>query len=292
MTRIKHKKRTNKKEQTKEILVVRDILKADTVAFLDTEYVTAQQKHGRPAKLVSIGLVICRGDFEEVDRYHSYIHMEGELHDKFRELTGITEKDLSQAPSYEKVMEQVGKWLDEHEVEHIFVWGPDKIVIQRDLMEYREGISKKLRKIVNHMLRMMKDIEIIYSRKLKLHSIGIANLKYLCGLDNEVLHDALSDAVDLKNVIRHMDTNGCPKYMVEAMRSYLTDKELYCRCRRFHEKWNNVPESLLEKSREVMAELGQLETMEAKALQDDMLAMCTGEDLIFPTLEEYIEQMV
>ena len=68
--------------------------------------------------------------------------MDGELHDKFRELTGITEKDLSHAPSYEKVMEQVGKKLDEHEVEHIFVWGPDKIVIQRDLVEYREMISK------------------------------------------------------------------------------------------------------------------------------------------------------
>lgn len=48
------------------------------------------------------------------------------------------------------------------------------------------------------MLRMMKDIEVIYSRKLKLRSIGIANLKYLCGLGNEVCHDALSDAIDLK----------------------------------------------------------------------------------------------
>lgn len=103
-------------------------------------------------------------------------------------------------------MEQVGKKLDEHEVEHIFVWGPDKIVIQRDLVEYREMISKKSRKIVNRILRMMKDIEVIYSRKLKLRSIGIANLKYLCGLGNEVCHDALSDAIDLKNVIRHMDT--------------------------------------------------------------------------------------
>ena len=285
---MKHKKRTYRKEQPKETLVVWDILKNETVAFLDTEYVTTQQKHGRPAKLVSVGMVICRGDFEEVDRFHSYIHMDGELHDKFRELTGITEKDLKYAPSYEKVMEQVGKKLDEHEVEHIFVWGPDKIVIQRDLVEYREMISKKSRKIVNRILRMMKDIEAIYSRKLKLRSIGIANLKYLCGLGNEVCHDALSDASDLKNVIRHMDTNGCPKYMVEAMRSYLADKELYCRCRRFHEKWDNVPESLLKKSQDVMQELEHMESMEAKALRDDMLAVCTGEDLSFPTLEEYI----
>ena len=64
---MKHKKRTYRKEQPKETLVVWDILKNETVAFLDTEYVTTQQKHGRPAKLVSVGMVICRGDFEEVD---------------------------------------------------------------------------------------------------------------------------------------------------------------------------------------------------------------------------------
>ena len=79
---MKHKKRTYRKEQPKETLVVWDILKNETVAFLDTEYVTTQQKYGRPAKLVSVGMVICRGDFEEVDRFHSYIHMDGELHDK------------------------------------------------------------------------------------------------------------------------------------------------------------------------------------------------------------------
>ena len=51
---MKHKKRTYRKEQPKETLVVWDILKNETVAFLDTEYVTTQQKHGRPAKLVSV----------------------------------------------------------------------------------------------------------------------------------------------------------------------------------------------------------------------------------------------
>jgi len=42
---MKHKKRTYRKEQPKETLVVWDILKNETVAFLDTEYVTTQQKH-------------------------------------------------------------------------------------------------------------------------------------------------------------------------------------------------------------------------------------------------------
>ena len=56
-----------------EIFSVRKILEEEMVAFLDTEYLTSQIKGGPPAKLVSIGLVICRKDFKEVDRFHSYI---------------------------------------------------------------------------------------------------------------------------------------------------------------------------------------------------------------------------
>ena len=102
----KYRKKTNRREQTKETLTVRDILKEETVAFLDTEFLTSQRKGGPPSKLVSIGFVICRKDFKEVERFHSYIYMEDELHNRFREVTGITEEDVLNAPDYELVMEE------------------------------------------------------------------------------------------------------------------------------------------------------------------------------------------
>ena len=39
-------------------------------------------------------MVICQENFEEVERFHSYIYNDEPLHDKFRELTGITEEEL------------------------------------------------------------------------------------------------------------------------------------------------------------------------------------------------------
>ena len=131
------------------------------------------------------------------------------------------------------------------------------------------------------MIRMIKDIEGIYSKKLKIHNIGIANLKLLCGLGSEVSHDALDDSIDLKEVVRYLDTKGCPDYMVQAMKTYLSDKELYCRYRRFHEKWDEVPGNLLEKSKELLLELEKINSMEAKALRDDIHVICTGKDTIF-----------
>lgn len=33
-----------------------------------------------------------------------------------------------------------------------------------------------------------------------------------------------------------------------------------------------------------------MDTVEARALRDDLLVMCTGEAMAFPTLEEYIQK--
>ena len=94
----------------------------------------------------------------------------------------------------------------------------------------------------------------------------------------------------MKEVVQYLDTKGCPDYMVQAMKTYLSDKELYCRYRRFHEKWDEVPENLLEKSKELLLELEKINSMEAKALRDDIHVICTGKDTIFPTPKEYLEQ--
>ena len=235
------------------------------VAFLDTEFLTSQIKGGPPAKLVSVGFVVCGKNFEEVTRFHSYIYAEDKLHDRFQEMTGIERKDLLSAPDYELVMEEVAEQLEAWEVSRIYVWGPDKYVIQRDLLEYRKDASKRTKKIVNRILRMIKDIEDIYSAKLDLQSAGIGSLKILCGLGTEVSHNALDDAVDLKNIIKHIDLEGCSEHMLRIMKKYTAEKEVYYRQRRFREKWEDVSEEIQEKTLGLLKELGKVDTVEARA---------------------------
>ena len=98
-------KNINKKQSTPNIA---EKLDNEMVAFLDTEFLTSQIKGGPPAKLVSVGFVVCGKNFEEVTRFHSYIYAEDKLHDRFQEMTRIERKDLLSAP--------------------------DKYVIQRDLL--------------------------------------------------------------------------------------------------------------------------------------------------------------
>ena len=101
-------KNINKKSFTQSTPNIAEKLDNKMVAFLDTEFLTSQIKGGPPAKLVSVGFVVCGKNFEEVTRFHSYIYAEDKLHDRFQEMTGIERKDLLSAP--------------------------DKYVIQRDLL--------------------------------------------------------------------------------------------------------------------------------------------------------------
>ena len=45
-----------------------------------------------------------------------------------------------------------------------------------------------------------------------------------------------------------------------------------------------------EKTLGLLKELGKVDTVEARALRDDLMVMCTGEAISFPTLEEYIRK--
>ena len=56
-------KNINKKQSTPNIA---EKLDNEMVAFLDTEFLTSQIKGGPPAKLVSVGFVVCGKNFEEV----------------------------------------------------------------------------------------------------------------------------------------------------------------------------------------------------------------------------------
>ncbi len=96
---------------------------------------------------------------------------------------------------------------------------------------------------MNRILRMIKDIEGTYSAKSWICKVqGIGSLKIICGLGTEVSHNALDDAVDLKNIIRHIDLKGCSEHMLQIMKKYTSEKEVYYRLRRFREKWDDVSE--------------------------------------------------
>ena len=97
-------KNINKKSFIQNTPNIAEKLDNEMEAFLDTEFLTTQVKRRPPAKLVSVGFVVCGKNFEEVTRFHSYIYAEDKLHDRFQEMTVIESIVLLCAPVYELVM--------------------------------------------------------------------------------------------------------------------------------------------------------------------------------------------
>ena len=77
MTKVRKKpkknitKNINKKSFIQNTPNIAEKLDNEMVAFLDTEFLTSQVKGGPPAKLVSVGFVVCGKDFSEDAYGHS-----------------------------------------------------------------------------------------------------------------------------------------------------------------------------------------------------------------------------
>ncbi len=63
----------SKEKNQKQFFKAADFLEEGRIAFLGFRICDVTEKGGPPAKLVSLGMVICRENFEEVERFHSYL---------------------------------------------------------------------------------------------------------------------------------------------------------------------------------------------------------------------------
>ena len=83
------------------------------------------KEHG--GELLSMGLVLCDKSFNLVRTYYSPIHpiYNARLTGYCKELTGLTQKEIDEAPSYEAVFQEIYLLLQEYPVKEIFTWGND-----------------------------------------------------------------------------------------------------------------------------------------------------------------------
>ena len=87
-----------------------------------------------------------------------------------------------------------------------------------------------------------------------------------------------------------MDIHGCPERAANVLRQYMKEKEIYYRYRRFQEKWEGISDEVLIKCNALMQELENVESMEARALKDDLHVIAIGEDAAFEELEVFFEK--
>lgn len=222
---------TKKKEQPQSTAH----FKGPNVAFLDAEYLSARFKKGSIEDVISVGFVITDPAHIELERYYSTVQLTRghKLTPLIIELTGLTDAELSKAPSYEDVMTDIIFLIKKYQVGKICVWGGDKSSFQRDLdgRTIEKGLKKDITKFINTFENIQKDVSLDITDGID-SGLSLADLKTICGLGGNVAHNALNDAEDMLECIRIIETDQM-KYDGVAAGEYKKFRGEYVKNRSF-----------------------------------------------------------
>lgn len=219
-------------------------------AFFDAEYTCFMEndtffdrEHG--GELLSVGLVICDRNFNLVRTYYSPIHplYNPRLTGYCRKLTGLTQKEIDEAPSYETVFQEMYLLLQEYPVREIFVWGNDSHTILHDMDKNHRSVPRRFRRLAGQLQDITRRLtKKIYGKGI---TISLSDMKYICGMEHSTAHNALEDAKDLYRITRCCLQGRYDKERAKKLEEYIQNRDTYHKYKRF--KRPLVPESPEEK---------------------------------------------
>lgn len=188
--------------------------------FMDLEFDSEKEY----TEILSIGAIRCDNDFNIIDNFYSLVRLSVReyINPYVKEMTNITEEKLQTAKSLKDVIFEFNKWVNKGEVRSIYVWGDaDRDVLLKSLKYH--GYYSEYRRLVESIV----DIQRITSRKLigfnSKKQLSLDTMKKVLGIDGEVMHHGLYDAIDLFKVFSKC-VNG--EYDISSVDKIISDMSL------------------------------------------------------------------
>ncbi|SDB25810.1 Exonuclease [Pseudobutyrivibrio sp. YE44] len=252
--------------------------KGKNQAFLDAEYLSMRFKKSSIEDVISIGVVITNPAHEELDRFYSTVQLTRghKLPPLITELTGLTNEELEDAPSYEEVMTELIDRIKKWQVGKICVWGGDKNNFQRDFesRNLEKPLKRSVAKFISTFENIQKEVSLDITGGLDAN-LSLADMKTICGLGGYVAHNALNDAEDMLECIRIIETDSM-KYDGVKAAEYKKFRGEYVKNRSFDD-----PE--MDEDYIIDSKLGEqfLEEIKSKGFADDPKTKAFMDDLEF-----------
>lgn len=181
-----------------------DVFTSNKRYFLDLEF--AHKKNRIVSDIASIGCVLKIGN-EIIDSFHMiYNKNSDELTKNLKDsiLNGVKTTE-----SKEDMFIKFKQFLNKNGNHPIIVWGDDGQLLNKESLEFNINF-----KYIHDISGIVSNL-ITYKGQKANNTISLENMKKLYGIQGKVLHNALSDAIDLSNVFEcylerkepNMDTN-------------------------------------------------------------------------------------
>lgn len=275
------------------------------IAFLDAEFNAGMdwRFNENVNEVISIGIVICSPDFQEIEEYYSLVNPKSgkPIFPMITAMTGITNDMLKGQPGFATVSDRITELMDKHQVTRVFTWGnADQYSLQKE----KANLKAKRYCSNDHMNRWTyidacTDISgaisnVVLGIKGGL-AINMENMMYVCDIQEKQEHNALSDAFYLYKCMEYLSEQYPSSHMdatfrrkKELVNQYYMEKSTYNSFRRF--RGSN------SKANDLYGMFGQTRErdMRIKALEDDLkfLKGEIPEDLEFDSIQAYFDKLL
>ena len=161
---------------------------------IDRKY--AEQRQITKNEIIQIGAVLLDSNYRKISTFSTYVKPELSTHIKpsVSRLTGITDRDLENAPSLKEAVEKMTVWTGSDKKTRVYSWS-DADLYQLEDVCYLKGIP-----FPENMRRWM-DFQAVWSRllctrqKLSLkNAVTSANGQFMGTMAHTALYDAMATA--------------------------------------------------------------------------------------------------
>lgn len=166
--------------------------------YMDAEFDGVRKGSRFIQCLISIGLIAI--DHEcVIDSYYSLIQPRRfqMLSKTVRRMTKLTDKEIREARSFREVMDEINAFIRSLNCPYeLYTFGPDDVrTLKHQAIYEGYGDITALTKFTDLQRKISNDI--VFEGKIAADMLSLDDLKYIYGIGNKVVHNALNDAVDL-----------------------------------------------------------------------------------------------
>ena len=182
-------------------------------AFVDFEFTCAKKikdyKDKRhQGEILSIGIVVTDKKNNIIDTFYSTVKPRYNpiLSPYCMELTHLEQSEINKSKCSIDVLAEANAFINEYNIKKIICFGATDIIQTNRDLEWNKDLIKNYKK-AKAFLNKLYNAQILMSYIIngsKNKIIGLSKAKYIYGLDSKVQHNALSDAIDLANVIYYL----------------------------------------------------------------------------------------
>lgn len=170
---------------------------------LDLEFNTV----GKIQEAISVGVIVLDENLNIVTEYESYIKLSltKRLDPFAQKIHKIKKEDLEGARDFKEVFRELIKILDLQEDDVIMTWGEnDKFSLSSNAKAH--GVEEEFKILIDKVKDVRYSIQqkVRYKgNKLKGH-LGVETMRLICGIEQQVSHNALDDARCLANIYKYV----------------------------------------------------------------------------------------